>query len=214
MLRLRRKGRPSRRALRTQPHLPPALPPPPRRRWDGGNNPEQTDFVSVANLVRACPPSLRRFVLTTSAGVERSGQFPFSILNLFGGWGLSQRWAGRGRCGRGRCGHLRPRNVGLVAAAAPAHAGRLAAAWRRRAQVQAHGGAGAGGIGPALGHRAAQPPHRRCAGWAPGRAPRRRRRAVSSLFLPCCASCLHCCSTRLRARTQQAPTPRMTSTPC
>lgn len=53
-------------------------------RWDGGNNPEQTDFVSVRNLVRACPPGLQRFVLTTSAGVERSGQFPFSILNLFG----------------------------------------------------------------------------------------------------------------------------------
>lgn len=45
--------------------------------------------MSVRNLVRACPPSLKRFVLTTSAGVERSGQFPFSILNLFGeerGW--------------------------------------------------------------------------------------------------------------------------------
>ncbi|KAI7845420.1 hypothetical protein COHA_000973 [Chlorella ohadii] len=56
----------------------------PSKRWDGGNNPEQTDYVSVRNLVRACPPSLKRFVLTTSAGVERSGQFPFSILNLFG----------------------------------------------------------------------------------------------------------------------------------
>lgn len=53
-------------------------------RWDGGNNPEQTDYVSVRNLVHACPPSLKRFVLTTSAGVERSGKFPFAILNLFG----------------------------------------------------------------------------------------------------------------------------------
>lgn len=66
----------------------------PSRRWDGGNNPEQTDFVSVRNLVRACPASLKRFVLTTSAGVERSGQFPFSILNLFGeerGWAQGAR---------------------------------------------------------------------------------------------------------------------------
>ncbi|KAI3430493.1 hypothetical protein D9Q98_005088 [Chlorella vulgaris] len=56
----------------------------PSKRWDGGNNPEQTDYVSVRNLVHACPPSLKRFVLTTSAGVERSGKFPFAILNLFG----------------------------------------------------------------------------------------------------------------------------------
>ncbi|PSC76139.1 nucleoside diphosphate sugar epimerase [Micractinium conductrix] len=56
----------------------------PSKRWDGGNNPEQTDYVSVSNLIKACPPSLKRFTLTTSAGVERSGQFPFAILNLFG----------------------------------------------------------------------------------------------------------------------------------
>ncbi|EFN51223.1 hypothetical protein CHLNCDRAFT_10816, partial [Chlorella variabilis] len=56
----------------------------PSKRWDGGNNPEQTDLVSVRNLVRACPQGLQRFVLTTSAGVERSDKFPFAILNLFG----------------------------------------------------------------------------------------------------------------------------------
>ncbi|KAL4448885.1 hypothetical protein ABPG77_007602 [Micractinium sp. CCAP 211/92] len=56
----------------------------PSKRWDGGNNPEQTDFVSVRNLVTACPKSLKRFTLTTSAGVERSSQFPFFILNAFG----------------------------------------------------------------------------------------------------------------------------------
>ena len=60
------------------------LPLPAPCRWDGDNGPEQTDFVSVRNLVRACPRDLKRFVLTTSAGVERSGQFPFVILNLFG----------------------------------------------------------------------------------------------------------------------------------
>jgi uncharacterized protein YbjT (DUF2867 family) len=57
----------------------------PSSRWDNGNGPEQTDFVSVRNLVRAVAPlGLKRMVLTTSAGVERSGQFPFAVLNLFG----------------------------------------------------------------------------------------------------------------------------------
>ena len=40
--------------------------------------------MSVRNLVEASPRSLQRFVLNTSAGVERSGSLPFSILNLFG----------------------------------------------------------------------------------------------------------------------------------
>lgn len=61
--------------------------PRPTCRWDGGNGPEQTDFLSVRNLIRACPPALRRFVLTTSAGVERFDKFPFVILNLFGAGG-------------------------------------------------------------------------------------------------------------------------------
>jgi len=56
----------------------------PSKRWDGGNNPENTDFVAVKNLVDATPKDIKRFVLTTSAGVERSGQFPWLILNLFG----------------------------------------------------------------------------------------------------------------------------------
>ncbi|GAB4820052.1 hypothetical protein N2152v2_007098 [Parachlorella kessleri] len=57
----------------------------PSKRWDGGNGPEQTDFVSVRNLIQACSPSsVKRFVLTTSAGVQRYNQLPFSILNLFG----------------------------------------------------------------------------------------------------------------------------------
>ena len=55
-------------------------------RWKDNNGPEQTDWVGARNLIAACPPSLRRFVLTTSAGVERSDQLPFSILNLFGEW--------------------------------------------------------------------------------------------------------------------------------
>jgi len=56
----------------------------PSKRWDGGNNPEQTDYVAVKNLIEATPKSIHRFVLTTSAGVERSNQFPFIILNAFG----------------------------------------------------------------------------------------------------------------------------------
>jgi len=58
----------------------------PSKRWDGGNDPEQTDYVGVKNLVEvtAKEAGLKRFVLTTSAGVERSSQFPFFILNAFG----------------------------------------------------------------------------------------------------------------------------------
>ena len=57
---------------------------PGKGRWDGDNGPEQSDFVAVRNLLAATPRSIKRFVLTTSAGVERQGQFPFFILNLFG----------------------------------------------------------------------------------------------------------------------------------
>ena len=58
----------------------------PSKRWDNDNTPEQTDFVANKNLIEAAikAPALKRFVLCTSAGVERSGQFPFLILNLFG----------------------------------------------------------------------------------------------------------------------------------
>lgn len=57
----------------------------PSKRWDGNNGPEQTDFVAVRNLVEAAAPmGLKRFVLTTSAGVERQNKLPYIILNLFG----------------------------------------------------------------------------------------------------------------------------------
>ena len=51
----------------------------PSKRWSGGNNPEQTDFVAVKNLIEASPKSVKRFLLTTSAGVERSGEFPWYV---------------------------------------------------------------------------------------------------------------------------------------
>lgn len=58
----------------------------PSKRWDDDNTPEQTDYVANKNLIEAAGTAsdLKRFVLCTSAGVERSGQFPFIILNLFG----------------------------------------------------------------------------------------------------------------------------------
>ncbi len=62
----------------------------PSKRWDGGNTPEQTDYVGVKHLIDAAAAAssssggLKRFILTTSAGVDRSNQFPFIILNAFG----------------------------------------------------------------------------------------------------------------------------------
>jgi uncharacterized protein YbjT (DUF2867 family) len=58
----------------------------PSKRWDNDNTPEQTDYVANKNLIEAAgsASALKRFVLCTSAGVERSGSFPFIILNLFG----------------------------------------------------------------------------------------------------------------------------------
>ena len=53
-------------------------------RWTGNNGPEQTDYIAMRNLIDATPKSIKRFVLTTSAGVDRSNKIPFSILNLFG----------------------------------------------------------------------------------------------------------------------------------
>jgi hypothetical protein len=53
-------------------------------RWAGNNGPEQADFVAVRNLIDATPRTVKRFLLTTSAGVDRSDKLPFSILNLFG----------------------------------------------------------------------------------------------------------------------------------
>ncbi|KAL0042235.1 hypothetical protein WJX77_006800 [Trebouxia sp. C0004] len=56
----------------------------PSARWKGGNGPEQTDSTATGNLIKATPKGIKRFVLVTSAGVERYNKLPFSILNLFG----------------------------------------------------------------------------------------------------------------------------------
>lgn len=56
----------------------------PSARWKGGNDPKHTDYIAVRNLIEATPKTIKRFVLTTSAGVERSESLPFLILNAFG----------------------------------------------------------------------------------------------------------------------------------
>lgn len=56
----------------------------PSARWKGGNDPKSIDYIGMTNLIRATPKDVKRFVLTTSAGVERQDAFPWKILNLFG----------------------------------------------------------------------------------------------------------------------------------
>lgn len=45
-----------------------------------------TDKVGVENLIEATLESVKRFVLTTSAGVLRSDKFPFAMMNMFSTW--------------------------------------------------------------------------------------------------------------------------------
>ncbi len=44
------------------------------------NSPKKIDAQGILNLIKACPHNLQRFVLISSAGVERKNQFPFKIL--------------------------------------------------------------------------------------------------------------------------------------
>lgn len=55
----------------------------PSPRWKDDNDPEQTDKLAIGNLLKHTPSDIRRFVLISSAGVTRTEQLPFSILNLF-----------------------------------------------------------------------------------------------------------------------------------
>ena len=144
----------------------------PSKRWDGGNGPEQTDFVSVRNLVRAVAArpagSIKRMVLTTSIGVERAGQLPFSILNLFGGWREGRRTGG----GAAAAPLLLPA-MAVPACSCdphPAPSRALPGSWPhslpvaspRRAQIQAHGRAGAAVKRPAVHHLSPRAPDRWC----------------------------------------------------
>lgn len=56
----------------------------PSKRWQGDNGPRATDLEGTSNLVKAAPRGIKRFVLVTSAGVERQNEFPWLILNAFG----------------------------------------------------------------------------------------------------------------------------------
>lgn len=59
----------------------------PTQRWKNGNNPKAIDCDAVsrvAALATASSDTLRRIVLLTSVGVERTDEMPFKILNLFG----------------------------------------------------------------------------------------------------------------------------------
>lgn len=56
----------------------------PSSRWFGGNSPKNTDYLGNQNLINVQPSNLKRFVLVSSQGVERSDKFPYKILNLFG----------------------------------------------------------------------------------------------------------------------------------
>lgn len=58
----------------------------PTKRWDGGNNPQAIDMEAVTRIANAASnvDTVRRVVLLTSVGVNRTKQMPFLILNLFG----------------------------------------------------------------------------------------------------------------------------------
>jgi nucleoside-diphosphate-sugar epimerase len=58
----------------------------PTLKWKGGNTPQAIDDLAVTRLAQAASQSttLKRIVLVTSIGVDRTDQMPFLILNLFG----------------------------------------------------------------------------------------------------------------------------------
>lgn len=56
----------------------------PTARWKGGNTPKAIDDEAVTRIAKAAPSSVKRIVLLTSVGVNRTGEMPFLILNLFG----------------------------------------------------------------------------------------------------------------------------------
>lgn len=55
----------------------------PTDRWSRGQTAEQSCDVVPQNLIKATPKTIQRFVMVTSAGVERIKQIPFNILNTF-----------------------------------------------------------------------------------------------------------------------------------
>lgn len=58
----------------------------PTMRWRGGNTPDAIDNVAVARIAKLASnvSGMKRIVLLTSIGVDRTDEMPFVILNLFG----------------------------------------------------------------------------------------------------------------------------------
>jgi uncharacterized protein YbjT (DUF2867 family) len=58
----------------------------PTLKWKGGNTPKAVDDIAVSAIAKALSKndSVKKVVLVTSVGVERTGEMPFLILNLFG----------------------------------------------------------------------------------------------------------------------------------
>jgi uncharacterized protein YbjT (DUF2867 family) len=58
----------------------------PTMKWRGGNTPQAIDQEAVTNIAQSARtvPGLKKVVLLTSVGVDRTGEMPFLILNLFG----------------------------------------------------------------------------------------------------------------------------------
>jgi uncharacterized protein YbjT (DUF2867 family) len=58
----------------------------PTTKWAGGNTPQAIDKDAVQRIAKAAQmsPGMKKIVLVTSVGVERTKEMPFLILNLFG----------------------------------------------------------------------------------------------------------------------------------
>ena len=58
----------------------------PTARWKGGNTPKAIDELAVKRIasVAAKVDTMKKIVMVTSVGVDRTGEMPFLILNLFG----------------------------------------------------------------------------------------------------------------------------------
>ncbi|CAJ1969376.1 unnamed protein product [Cylindrotheca closterium] len=58
----------------------------PTARWKGGNTPKAIDEEAVKRIasVAAKVDTMKKIVMVTSVGVDRTGEMPFLILNLFG----------------------------------------------------------------------------------------------------------------------------------
>ena len=58
----------------------------PTQRWKGGNTPKAVDEEAVTRIAQAASKvsTMKKIVLVTSVGVDRTGEMPFLILNLFG----------------------------------------------------------------------------------------------------------------------------------